>query len=211
MGTQLYMSKGEAGFGDIERTLRQAAAALKEEDVPFMLGGSLAVFARGGPESCNDLDLIVKPDDAQRALDVLLGIGMLREDPPEDWLLKAWDGDVLVDLIFAPLGLRIDDQLFGTADHMSVFSIHMAVMRLEDVLATKLMSMNDHYLDYEGLLKLVRSVREQVDWDEVRDRTRSSPYARAFFALLDELDVVPREQLVPVPEAGRPTVRVVPG
>jgi hypothetical protein len=40
-------------------------------------------------------------------------------------------------------------------------------MRLEDVLVTKLMSMNDHYIDYAGLLKLVRAVREQVNWDEV--------------------------------------------
>ena len=156
-----------------------------------MLGGSLAVFARGGPESCSDLDLMVKPGDAQRALGVLLGMGMRREDPPEDWLLKAWDGEVLVDLIFAPVGLRHDDQLFETADRLSVFSIHMPVMRLEDVFATKLMSLNDHYLDYEGLLKLVRAVREQVDWEEVHGRTRSSPYARAFFALLDELEVVP--------------------
>ena len=126
----------------------------------------------------------MKPDDAQRALEVLLGIGMRREDPPEDWLLKAWDGEVLIDLIFAPLGLEIDDDLFESADRMNVFSIHMPVMRLEDVFATKLMSLNDHYLDYAGVLKLVRAVREQVDWDEVRGRTRSSPYARAFFALL---------------------------
>jgi hypothetical protein len=211
MGTQPYMYKGDAGFDDIEHTLKRSAAALKEADVPFMLGGSLAVFARGGPESCADLDLIVKPDDAQRALDVLLGLGMRREDPPEDWLLKAWDGNVLVDLIFAPIGLGIDDQLFDSADRMNVFSIHMPVMSLEDVFATKLLSLNDHYLDYAGMLKLVRAVREQVDWDEVRRRTRNSPYARAFFALLDELDVVTGGQPAAVPEVGRPTVRVVPG
>lgn len=205
------MSKGDAGFGDIEHTLKRSAAALKEADVPFMLGGSLAVFARGGPESCADLDLIVKPEDAQQGLDVLHGLGMRREDPPEDWLLKAWDGNVLVDLIFAPVGLRIDDELFDSADRMNVFAIHMPVMRLEDVFATKLLSLNDHYLDYAGLLKLVRAVREQVDWDEVRDRIRSSPYARAFFALLDELDVVAGGQPAAVPVAGRPTVRVVPG
>jgi hypothetical protein len=211
MGTQPYMYKGDAGFDDIEHTLKRSAAALKEADVPFMLGGSLAVFARGGPESCADLDLIVKPDDAQRALDVLLGLGMRREDPPEDWLLKAWDGNVLVDLIFAPIGLGIDDQLFDSADRMNVFSIHMPVMSLEDVFATKLLSLNDHYLDYAGMLKLVRAVREQVDWDEVRRRTRNSPYARAFFALLDELDVVTGGQPAAVSEVGRPTVRVVPG
>jgi Uncharacterised nucleotidyltransferase len=199
-----------AGFEEIETTLRRSAAALKEAGVPFMLGGSLAVFARGGPESCSDLDLVVKPEDAERALDVLLGLGMQREDPPEDWLLKAWDGKVLIDLIFAPLALRIDDRLFESADTISVLSIQMPVMRLEDVFATKLMSLTDHYLDYEGLLKLVRAVREQVNWDEVRQRTRSSPYARAFFALLDELNVVPAEQPAAQAESGRPVVRVVP-
>jgi hypothetical protein len=211
VGTQPYMAKGEPGFDEIEDTLKRSTAALKEADVPFMLGGSLAVFARGGPESCADLDLIVKPNDAQRALEVLLGMGMRREDPPEDWLLKAWDGEVLIDLIFAPLGLRIDDDLFDSADRMNVLSIHMPVMRLEDVFATKLRSLHDHYLDYEGLLKLVRAVREQVDWDEVRDRTRSSPYARAFFALLEELDIVTGGKPAAVPETGRPAVRVVPG
>jgi putative nucleotidyltransferase-like protein len=205
------MPKDEVGFGDIEATLKRSAAALKEADVPFVLGGSLAVFARGGPESCSDLDLIVKPEDAERALDVLLALGMRQEHPPEDWLLKAWDADVLVDLIFAPVGLRVDDRLFETADRMNVVSIHMPVMRLEDVFATKLMSLNDHYLDYAGLLKLVRAVREQIDWDEVRARTRSSPYARAFFALLEELDIVPARHPAAASEAGRAHVRVVPG
>jgi hypothetical protein len=205
------MAPRESAFDDIEATLKRAAAALKGAGVPFMLGGSLAVFARGGPESCSDLDLIVKPADAERALEVLLGLGMRRDDPPEDWLLKAWDGDVLVDLIFAPLGLSVDDGLIEAADRISVFSIDMPVMRLEDVFTTKLMSLNDHYLDYAGLLKLVRAVREQVEWDEVRARTQASPYARAFFALLDELDVVPAGR-APAAAAGsgRPSVRVVP-
>jgi putative nucleotidyltransferase-like protein len=196
------MSKGDVGFEQIEATLKRAAAALKDSDVPFMLGGSLAVFAHGGPESCSDLDLIVKPRDAERALGVLLDHGMRREDPPEDWLLKAWDGDVLIDLIFNPVGLDVDDELIETADRMNVLSIYMPVMRLEDVFATKLMSMNDHYLEYAGLLKLVRAVREQVDWHEVRSRTSESPYARAFFALLDELDVVGSEPSATGVQAG---------
>ena len=203
------MPDRDAGFEDIEATLKRSAAALKVAEVPFMLGGSLAVFAHGGPESCSDLDLIVKPEDAERALEVLLRLGMRREDPPEDWLLKAWDGGVLIDLIFAPLGLRIDDRLLETADRMNVFSIDMPVMQLEDIFTTKLRSMNDHYIDYAGLLKLVRAVREQVDWDEVRDRTGDSPYARAFFALLQELEVVP--DAPPASAGGRPTVRIVPG
>jgi hypothetical protein len=205
------MAKGEAGFDQIEATLKRSAAALKEAGVPFMLGGSLAVFAHGGPESSSDLDFVVKPEDAERALEVLLRLGMRRDEPAEDWLAKAWDGDVLVDLIFAPVGLPVDDRLMESAEPMDVLSINMPVMRLEDVFATKLLSMNDHYIDYAGLLKLVRTVREQVDWDQVRGRTGGSPYARAFFALLDELDVVPARRAAAVHEdAGRPAVRVLP-
>jgi hypothetical protein len=29
-----------------------------------------------------------------------------------------------------------------------------------------------------------------VDWDEVRERTQSSPFAKAYFTLLEELEIV---------------------
>jgi hypothetical protein len=193
-------------FEDIQSSLKRAVSALKEGEIEFMLGGSLACWARGGPESTNDLDFFVKPDDAAQALEALAAAGMRTERPPEDWLLKAWDGNVLVDVIFAPLSLSVDDELMSNAERMSVFAIDMRVMRLEDVFATKLMSLNDHYLDYSSLLRMARAVREQIDWNEVRRRTDDSPYARAFFSLLAELGVVGESQ--PAPHT---TVRVVPG
>jgi hypothetical protein len=195
----------EVSFGDIEASLKRAAAALREQDIEFMLGGSLACWAHGGPESTNDLDLFLRPEDAERALDALVAIGMRPERPPEDWLLKAWDGDVLIDLIHTPLSLTIDDELLSQAERLTVFSLDMRVMRLEDVFATKLMSLNDHYLDYSSLLLMARSVREQVDWSEVRRRVGSSPYARAFFSLLGELGILGEPQPGP-----RAHVRVVP-
>jgi hypothetical protein len=201
------MSASGPSFEDIATSLKRSASLLKEAGIAFMLGGSLACWARGGPESTNDLDLFVKPGDAERALAVLVDAGFRSEQPPEDWLLKAWDGDVLVDLIFDPLSLAIDDDLMSQAQQMSVFSIDMRVMRLEDVFGTKLMSLNDHYLDYASLLLMARAVREQVDWSEVRDKTAASPYARAFFGLLAELDVLPDDSAA----AERANVRVVPG
>jgi hypothetical protein len=33
-------------------------------------------------------------------------------------------------------------------------------------------------------------LREQIDWEEVRRRTASSPFARAFFTLVEELEIV---------------------
>ena len=53
----------------ILETLRVAVAAMRDAGVPFVLGGSFAAWARGGPLPQKDLDLMVKPADAERALE----------------------------------------------------------------------------------------------------------------------------------------------
>jgi SepF-like predicted cell division protein (DUF552 family) len=65
----------------------------------------------------------------------------------------------------------------------------MPVMRAEDVLVAKLLAMREHHLDYDRVLEIARTVREQIDWDDVRKRTDGSPFAKAFFTLVDELGV----------------------
>ena len=185
------MPSDEQPFADIEHALKRAAAALRDADVPFLLGGSLASWARGGPETRHDLDLIIKPADAERALQALQEAGMRPERPPEEWLLKAWDQDTLVDLIYCPKGLPVDDQLIGRGEELSVLGMDIRVMAMEDVMATKLMALTEHSLRYESLLQIARALREQIDWPAVRARTEQSPFARAFFVLLEGLEILP--------------------
>jgi hypothetical protein len=180
----------EDQFEAIRESLKKAAASLRRADVPFMLGGGLAAWVRGGPESNHDLDLLIKPEDADRALDALAKEGLRPEKPPENWLYKAWDGDVLVDLIFAPSGETITDENFERAEELEVNAVRMQVASLEDVIAAKLLALGEHEADYGPLLEISRSVREQVDWDEVRRRTASSPFAKGFFTLAEELEIV---------------------
>jgi predicted nucleotidyltransferase len=172
---------------ELEATLKRAVAPLERQGVPFVLGGGLACWARGGPRSSNDLDLMLKPEDAERALEALAAEGMRVERPPEQWLLKAWDGDVLIDLIFEPAGLPMTDAVLARAERLTVAGVRVPVMALEDVITTKLLALDEHSLDYEPLVAVARSLREQVDWGEVRARTDGSPYAAAFFTLLDRL------------------------
>ena len=174
-----------------EESLKKAVAALREAGVPFLLGGSLAVWARGGPESRHDLDFVVKPEDADRALQVLADAGMRVEKPPEEWLHKAWDGDVLIDLIFAPRGLDVTDEVIERGELLHIIGISIPVMSIEDVLATKLMALDEHRLDYTSVLRIARAVREQIDWEALRARTAESPYAKAFFTLCEELGIIP--------------------
>jgi hypothetical protein len=194
-------------FADIEATLKKSVAALREAGVPALLAGSLAVWARGGPEARHDLDFVVKPADAEKALQALVDVGMKPERPPEGWLLKAWDGEVLVDLIFEPRGLVVDDDLIARGEEREVMAIGIRMMALEDVLTSKLMALDEHSADYSRLLLMARTLREQIDWGELRERTDSSPFARAFFTLAEGLGVAP-----PPSEAGpaaRPRIRVV--
>jgi predicted nucleotidyltransferase len=185
------MDIDEQPFAEIEHALKLAAAALNQAGVPFLLGGSLASWARGGPETRHDLDLMIKPEDVERALEALKEAGMRPERPPENWLVKAWDGDTLVDLIYCPKGLPMDDDVIARGEELSVLGMEIRVMALEDVMATKLMALTEHSLRYEGLLQIARALREQIDWQAVRSRTESSPFARAFFVLLEGLEILP--------------------
>jgi Uncharacterised nucleotidyltransferase len=201
------MTAGSDCFEAIEATLRKAVAALDDHRVPFLLGGSLAVWARGGPESCNDLDLMVRREDADAALAALEEAGMRTERPPEGWLFKAWDGDVLVDMIFGPKGQPIDEGTFGRAERVSVFGLEVLAMSLEDVIITKLRAIHEHYLDYDPLLQTARAVREQIDWERVRAEAGESPYAAAFFTLAEGLGLIEPEAGGRTAEA-RPRIRV---
>jgi hypothetical protein len=205
-GTHAAVPSDEQPFAEIEHALKRAAAALREADIPFLLGGSLASWARGGPQTRHDLDLMIKPENAERALQTLQEAGMRAERPPEEWLLKAWDGDTLVDLIYCPKGLPVDDELIARGEELSVLGMDIRVMALEDVMATKLLALTEHSLRYEGLLQIARALREQIDWQEVRERTRESPFANAFFVLLEGLGIVTESD---APGRGQPRVRVV--
>jgi predicted nucleotidyltransferase len=196
-------------FEDIEHALKRAAAALREAQVPFLLGGSLASWARGGPETRHDLDLMIKPSDVERALTALEEAGMRPEVPPEGWLVKAWDGDVLVDLIHHPTGLEITDEVIERGEKINVLAMEVRVMALEDVITTKLMALTEHSLRYDSLLKISRALREQIDWEDIRARTHSSPFARAFFVMLDGLDIVPApDRHAPAPDSTTRETRV---
>ena len=52
------------------------------------------------------------------------------------------------------------------------------------------MALNEQDPDLASVLELARSLREQIDWAHVRKHTDESPFARAFFTLVEELGVV---------------------
>lgn len=178
-------------FPDLIETMKKAAGALREADVPFLLGGGLAAWARGGPPTDHDVDLLLREHDADSALEALESVGMRSERPPEGWLLKAWDGDVLVDLIFHPSGGPVDDAYFMRATPLEVAAQPLLVASLDDVLATKLLAMSEQDPDFRPVLEIGRSLREQIDWEAVRAQVGDTPFGAAFFTLVERLRILP--------------------
>ena len=178
-------------FPELIDTMKKAAAALRADGVPFLLGGGLAAWARGGPPTDHDVDLLVREQDAEQALAALESAGMRPERPPEGWLFKAWDGDILVDLIFHPAGGRVDDDYFLRASSLEVSALPLQVASIDDVLVTKVLAMNEQNPDFRPVLEIARSLREQIDWTAVRELVGDAPFGAAFLTLVERLRILP--------------------
>jgi len=169
--------------------MKKVATALKGANVPFALSGGYASWARGGPEPSHDVDFVLLADDVPHALQVLDAAGLRVVEPPEDWLVKVYDGDALVDLIFRPAERPITREQLDAANEVRVDSVVMPVQSATDLLAAKLLVLNEHYCDFARLFPHVRALREQVDWPALHEVVGHSPFARSFLALCGELGI----------------------
>jgi hypothetical protein len=183
----------ESSFEELIEAMKAAAGILNDAGIEFVLGGGLSAWARGGPRSEHDVDFLIKPDDAEPALQAFDDAGWKTEKPPEGWLYKTWhENGALVDLIFDPASGPITQEIIDRSHEGEVMALRAKVATLEDVLVSKLMAIKEQELNFSSVLEWSRALREQIDWAEVRDRTQGSPFAKAFFVLLEELDIVER-------------------
>ncbi|HZR96722.1 MAG TPA: nucleotidyltransferase [Gaiellaceae bacterium] len=181
----------ESSFDELIDAMKAGAGILQQCEIPFVLGGGLAAWARGGPKTEHDVDFMVRPEDAETALAAFDRAGWKTERPPEGWLYKAWhENGALVDLIFCPSGGPITDEIIDRANLHEVLALRIRVFSLEDVMTTKLLSLTEQEPDFGAVLEIARALREQIDWETVRVRTESSPFARAFFTLVEGLGIV---------------------
>jgi hypothetical protein len=177
-------------FPGVLEAMKRSSAVLRDAGIPFLLGGGLAAWARGGPPTEHDVDLLVRESDVERAQAALGEAGFRLEQPPEEWLLKAWDGDVLVDLIFHPAGGPVDDAHFERAEMLEVAAQRLPVAAIEDVLAAKVLALSEQEPDFAQVLAIARSLREQIDWESVRAQVDHTPFGAAFLTLVERLGIV---------------------
>jgi hypothetical protein len=184
----------------LRAALKRSASALKADGVSFALGGGYALWVAGGPEPSHDVDLVVAETDAEMAANSLAAAGLRIERPPEDWLFKAYcdendsteaaDEPALVDVLHRLGGIPVTQSLLDTAREHEVLGIRIPVLPATPIMIAKLQSLTEHYCDFGALLPVVRAVREQLDWAEIRKATQHNPFAEAFLLLIERLGIV---------------------
>jgi hypothetical protein len=177
------------GSDPLREALKLVAVVLKDGQVPFALAGSYGLWARGGPEPDHDVDFVVAEEDVARIEDLLADRDLEVVRPPEDWLVKVFVDDAMVDLIFRIGGRPVDQAGLADADDLEVESVSMPVLGATALMAHKLGALEEHACDLTKVLPAARAVREQVDWAAVAGVTAESPFARACLVLLRDLGI----------------------
>ena len=54
----------ESSFPELIEAMKASAGILTDAEIPFVLGGGLSAWSRGGPRSEHDVDFLLKPQDA---------------------------------------------------------------------------------------------------------------------------------------------------
>jgi predicted nucleotidyltransferase len=167
---------------DFGRTLLDAVSALDDAGVAYLLIGGLASSLLGRPRTTEDVDLFVKAEEADRALDALAGVGLEVERTNPDWIYKARREGIDFDVIFwLKGGITLTDELLGRAATTAMDGRAVRLMSPEDLVVVKAIVHDEqsprHWHDALGILASSR-----IDWDYLVLRSRHG--ARRVLSLL---------------------------
>jgi predicted nucleotidyltransferase len=183
----------------VAAVLGETVQALDEADVPYLLIGGLASSLLGRPRCSTDVDLLVRPADAPRALDALAKSGFRTERTNPYWLYKAFRRDVLIDLLFkAKGGIYVDDEMLRRATLRRYRDVPVRVIPAEDLIVMKAIAHDDESPRHWGdALAMLAAGAGALDWDYLLWRARLGP--RRLLSLLSyasSVDLhVPRDAL----------------
>jgi predicted nucleotidyltransferase len=146
---------------------RETIDAMEGAGVPYVVGGGIAVAAYGRKRATKDIDLYVKPEDTQRALDALQDAGF-EVNPMYDvrWLAKGYKDGVPVDFILENIGgVVATDETMERGRHMYVEGCRMFIMSPEDLVFRKMLAMRCKRDDWYDCIAVLSNTYGTFDWE----------------------------------------------
>jgi hypothetical protein len=158
---------GESATAFYRRVLR----VLDDAGVPVLVGGGFA-FAQytGIHRYTKDLDLFVRPGDAQWTLDALAAAGYRSEMIAPHWLGKVFADDVsFIDIVFSSgNGVAIvDDEWFDQAEPAEVLGMPVNLSPVEEMIWSKAFVLERERFDGADVAHLIRARGKGLDWERL--------------------------------------------
>jgi hypothetical protein len=177
---------GAAAGSDIGHDFyRRVLIAMNEANIPFMVGGAYALERYTGIwRDTKDLDVFIHPDDCERGLRALAGVGCQTELTFPHWLGKAYCGEYFADLIFSSGNgtARVDDGWFEHAVDADLLGLPIKLCPVEETIWSKSFVMERERYDGADIAHLLRACSSRLDWQRLLQRF--GPHWRVLYSYL---------------------------
>lgn len=188
-----------ADEGALLEALDRALPAIRDAEIPFLVMGGIASALHGRHRWTRDVDLFVRLEDGERALDTLAAAGFETEVAYPHWLSKAHLGEVTVDVITRSTpDILLDDEMLARAPELAFKGRVVPLVPPEDLFVMKALATSEdtprYWYDALGIVG-----HSELDWDYLIRRARATGPQRVLSALLYARSsdlVVPPEPLV---------------
>jgi predicted nucleotidyltransferase len=157
------------------RVLGEATDSLEKAGIEYGLMGGIASAVFGRPRWTLDVDIFLRPPNAAKAQEVLVGAGFDAKPSQHNWLLKCVKERVLVDLIFtAKGGIYLDEMMLSRIRPVEYRGLSLRVVPPEDVVVMKAIASDQDTPRYwHDALGIIAAT--ELDWDYLVQRARIGP------------------------------------
>lgn len=151
---------------------RDCMRLLREAGIPFLVGGARAFCCHTGiNRHTKDFDILVRPQDAERALAVGRQAGYEADLTFPHWLGKIHqaDGDEFMDVIFrAGNGLcPVDDSWMARGQEHVILGVRALVCPPEEMILPKAFVKERERYDGGDIAHLLHACAEQIDYQHL--------------------------------------------
>lgn len=173
---------------------------LGEGGITYLFTGGIPSAVHGYPvwsHGGEDIDLLVAPDEATKALETLAAAGFETERTHPEWMYKARKHGVTIDLIFRPDGgIQLDEQTIANRRVKEFKGRSLQMVGPEDLVVMLTASYEeDEPIRLRNLLGIL--THSEIDWPYLVSRAGDTlPRLASFLVYADSKDIfVPREVL----------------
>jgi len=157
------------------KVLAEAVAITQENDVPYLVAGSLASATWGRPGTLGDIDLLIDPRSAKPLLKAFEAAGFETEETFPQWLFKAKKEGITVDLIFEMAGpLYMEPQMVERGSTVEILGTEVRVMSPEDFILSQAMALKEdtavYWFNALGVI-----ARGDLDWEYLIEMAQRGP------------------------------------